>query len=757
MAIYYVDFENGTDTQMGGAPVKKIGCAVTLGSSTLTVPSNSGLISGMKVLSTDLDNSGGLFASSTTISSISGTTITLSANAVATNASATVIFSPAKKTISSLTSLLNSGDVVRVKQSPEPESTTISTTWTSGSSEVAGTFPIKIIDNCETAFTAGPFPMVSVTSASCVQGTKSCAFGSSNPVSNILYGYRQVSLDLSGYSRVSMMVWCPARSGQMKFNLCSDTVGQVPVYSGVVDFTSILADYNMQNIYGFYPAVIDMGQDMTVPINSISFQMVNSAGGAYASLTVDNIVACKAASDPTAITHKSLLSKASSGEEWYAIRSLSPTSIDLYIDPTTGYSKPSHTGTLYKREATYVPPNLTGNSVTAFSLTSTGTESAPITISGGWDKVDMSTQPSTTILQENKSLDAAGPAVFTLAGGYTVIERLGAVFGYFSITATKTVVIKDGIYIFGPAAASWTLASSSAGAINLRSTSGTGKVKISNCYCVFTTIGNTSSPAPSVMVLVPSSITAINSCSIEKSVLANGGYLADTPKLKLSAYSSFFSARNLWYSDYSAKDFTFSDCTFRKASLSSGNSYHSNKQIYRNCSFDFLDNTSGKISSWPTATSPQYPDTEVRFDKFNQVANDHRIYKPGGIIQSHSGSYRHTASGISWALSPTSTSIVDSYSPLTLSLAKVAVTSGSSSTISAWVYRTGSDVVSGIRLKAGDILGLSEQKVSVTAVGSWEQISITFTPPADGIVEVEAFAYGTSTNTAYFDDLTASQ
>jgi hypothetical protein len=43
------------------------------------------------------------------------------------------------------------------------------------------------------------------------------------------------------------------------------------------------------------------------------------------------------------------------------------------------------------------------------------------------------------------------------------------------------------------------------------------------------------------------------------------------------------------------------------------------------------------------------------------------------------------------------------------------------------------------------------------AADTWEQVSLTFTPTEQGVVEIFAYAYGGSTYTGYVDDLTITQ
>ena len=53
---------------------------------------------------------------------------------------------------------------------------------------------------------------------------------------------------------------------------------------------------------------------------------------------------------------------------------------------------------------------------------------------------------------------------------------------------------------------------------------------------------------------------------------------------------------------------------------------------------------------------------------------------------------------------------------------------------------------------------VSDVSASMTAAAdTWEQLTITFTPTAAGVVEIEAWAYGGTTYSVYVDDIDCSQ
>jgi len=140
----------------------------------------------------------------------------------------------------------------------------------------------------------------------------------------------------------------------------------------------------------------------------------------------------------------------------------------------------------------------------------------------------------------------------------------------------------------------------------------------------------------------------------------------------------------------------------------------------------------------------------------DNTAGNHKIFTDGGLISS-AVDQRHTASGISWKLQPTSTNRSSTY-PLVLPLAKVAVAANSLVTVKAWMRRDNSGLTLRLVCKGGQIAGVaSDVTASVTTTNAWEEETITFTPTETGVVEITAEAWGGTTLSGWVDDLTISQ
>ena len=174
-----------------------------------------------------------------------------------------------------------------------------------------------------------------------------------------------------------------------------------------------------------------------------------------------------------------------------------------------------------------------------------------------------------------------------------------------------------------------------------------------------------------------------------------------------------------------------------------GGSFKTNKLVY-------LDSNSPSINNNATWLSKNH----------DNVTGDHKNYYQYGNVAPNT-SIRHTASGVSWKIDIDSSS-ASSGSPIEWELAKVIVNSGSLVTLKIWVYRDGTGVNGGIRVKSGAIGGVTSNTdavISDTTINSWVECSLTFTPTEAGAVTVNAIGYyiNSTSHYVYLDDFSATQ
>ena len=138
------------------------------------------------------------------------------------------------------------------------------------------------------------------------------------------------------------------------------------------------------------------------------------------------------------------------------------------------------------------------------------------------------------------------------------------------------------------------------------------------------------------------------------------------------------------------------------------------------------------------------------------VAN---LYQYGKVEKETS--IRHTASGVSWKIDiDNSTAGVGA--PIEWLLTKLIVNADAAVTCKIWVYRDGTGVIGGLRVKNGAVAGVTanvDAVITDTTVNSWVECSLTFTPTEAGAVDIFAMGYYVSntSHNVYLDDFSASQ
>lgn len=230
------------------------------------------------------------------------------------------------------------------------------------------------------------------------------------------YWQLPAALDLSGYQQISFM-WCGANNSGQYFGtnyslrLCSDTAGNTTV--NTINIDTSLFRYN-----SWQPCVVDLGSNLGSSIASIALYVDTDQGAQK--FWLSNIIACKASSSADSLTHRSLIGLNTANDpNWFGIKSISEKRIILmnqqyYSTPDYGYysaggcigwSNDFDSTTIYKRESiipSYLSQIKSNSGNYNFMMTdsnASGTNSNKITISGGWNTSDMSSQSlNSTIL-----------------------------------------------------------------------------------------------------------------------------------------------------------------------------------------------------------------------------------------------------------------------------------------------------------------------------------------------------------------------
>lgn len=197
--------------------------------------------------------------------------------------------------------------------------------------------------------------------------------------------------DLSRYQQVSMWIGSSTglNAGRLRLDLCSDTVGDVIVHSVPVNIELFANKWAV--------LTVDLGQSLSTNIQSLRLTATSSINNK--TVLIDNVVACKAPSAVDCLTLSSLISP--DGKVWYHVQSIDDSTVVIDGDST---SVAPGAGKGYQGETVVAPLQLLQPTISqtlasnewAQTFVDVGTAAAQITITGGWDPIEMKSQTGLT-------------------------------------------------------------------------------------------------------------------------------------------------------------------------------------------------------------------------------------------------------------------------------------------------------------------------------------------------------------------------
>ena len=354
------------------------------------------------------------------------------------NANDGTTFANRKLTLQSLTTVA-AGDTVRCIKSPDAVSTGINATWTDGSNTVTlASAPTLTVANCDSNWTASTNVTCS-TSTVRKEGTasQSTAIAAAFTTGKASY-FATGSLNLSSYQQLTFWIkqtlGTAAVAGDYTISLCSDTAGATQVNNFAIPAIPALSIWT--------PVTIDLGTNLGSTIQSIAFY-VNVDRGAVTFL-LDNFCAVPASANANAISLTSLIGKGGIDNQYLGIRSINGTTVILDTAPQYTldlagteplWSGVSETVALYRRETLKVIPAAALTTVVNNYAGATGSAGNIVTISGGWDTTNMSTQTGQTYLDGQTG------------NGYGLSLNAAAAFNYGAILNINCIRYNIGLYI----------------------------------------------------------------------------------------------------------------------------------------------------------------------------------------------------------------------------------------------------------------------------------------------------------------------
>ena len=553
------------------------------------------------------------------------------------------------------------------------------------------------------------------------------------------------ALDLSAYQQISFRFsfynhkeYDAGGDGSISVKLCSDTSGNTAVH------TIDIPNFGGRTGIGSFPVTKDFGSALSTSIRSVAIYINTDQDDTF-DMSIGQLIACKDSSLADAITMNSIITKESSetttGESWEITfasgKFLGIGNGETYRPVTTNdewqlYSGPSETVAAYHRRS------LSTNNATVYGFYGNmlyidrGSAFADntCTISGGWDRTNMSTRDGLTCL--------AGSSIYsTLFASIRYTENL-------TIKHLQTFEFYHHYEGYGSAS-----------------------VHMENCLLSNNMYGNMDVPGASTY----------NNCIFMNETTFQYRYGDGSILTNCKFVSAGFAS-------YDDSNTLYKDCTMRGDSYQ-GSSYSPQLNRYVNCSIDDLksdiirfNNNSGgggeahfinctfsnmgtndMVNYTNTVSSTKFDTARLTLTRYNNSATDHRTYWNYVTMVSET-SVRHTASGIAWKVDIQSANYTAAV-PFNFTLAEIFVTASSAVTATIWVRRTNTalTVKWGVLASDNTLLGVSSDVTDTASASAdtWEQLSVTFTPTIEGVAKIKLIAYGGSTYSFYFDDFAITQ
>jgi hypothetical protein len=613
----------------------------------------------------------------------------------------------------------------------------------------------------------------------------------SNPSTNTLLAYSIIpTKNASAYQKLSFQFYNSAAISQnnLKLCLCSDTSGLTIVNSFKIPAIT--------NLVSMGPLTLSPseGGNLSSNINSVALYTDSSTNLGSKVFRLDNIMACTS----TGINLQSLISKGPgeqiTNEGWFAIQSINReiVLIDNLGNRETGrgyYGKTECTST-FIRESIKTPYPAVVDTV-IHNINKAGTTNNLIEYTGGYDK--------TTNLQNGETIfDGLLPGGFALnLSGMTwnKFDRLSFYRYYAGVIFQGTA----GYHVFqnmscchiyqGPIYLVNTCYNLSFTNVKVNNNSGSAAIYFYGGSTKNSVFSNMQSNNNNSGAFYSSSVPNFNNTFTDISTNNNGYagiYLATSSYNK---FNNIVSERNANYGVFlnsAAYNYFANSVIIRNPVgfyLSNGNKnrFFNNKTIDNSTGFNFLSSWENNICSLDSSDNVGIIDdigvnyfnnskisgpTEITISSnlmnariysqnHDQTPDNHYIVSDQGYIISDN-SIRHTPSGLSWKLVPTSLTRNIDY-PLDLTIGKFALEANRPTVIKAW-FKLGGDSSIGAQLicKADPCLGLSfDVSVAAAATTNWQELSLNITTSATGVVEIQALAYwNTALGNVWVDDIT---
>lgn len=578
------------------------------------------------------------------------------------------------------------------------------------------------------------------------------------------------ALNLSSYQQLSFWIKpsIAVAAGVLRLDLCSDTTGNTVVDSLTLPALTS-AVWNC--------VTVNKGSAFGSSINSIRLHCISDPG--TVTITIDDVIACKAASASDCLTLNTLVS--SDNGTWYGVKTINGTAVRLDTGgPASAQSSVGIWSGTTGSTALYLQQPVSGTNGAPlpqiFNNAASGTDGSRITISGGWNTTDMTTQNGITVIDAVSNNSTAGLVV---GCDYVTLDKL--VFARFTTAlnlngSTKkgytlsNFTITDGGGLFTLPSRGMTFnvvkVLNSIGGLSLPVTTNYSTDGVNYDLGFVTIIGNTSGDGITVPANIGSPNPKVHDCSVIGTTTGTGNgfniqspcaFYNNTANDQASGSAgvgfNFANVNGLVAYNLTAKNNSGAQVQLNNASVEI---YTLNTDFNLGTQIKFVTSSQGQavVYNWTqnaTATkvalgNPASGETSgnvVYSHKEGGVAANNSIYSDYGTVTT-TGVTGHSGT-TGWKLSPNAFAFAAS--PLRLNIGKVACVANVLTTVTFWAQLSAAGPSAQLRVVGGRYAGVGSPGTDITAAisgTSWTQYSVAFTPTENCVVDVFAEVWGSS-------------
>ena len=661
----------------------------------------------------------------------------------------------------------------------KPSTSSGTATWTKGSPLVTLSAAMNQLLYGDGAWTAAAnvTATANTTAPTPKQGSNSsklvCAAGfTTGKMAHFATG----ALNLSSYQQVSFWIQSTAAlaANTLRLDLCSDAAGNTVVHSFTINVAL--------NANQWTAVTIDNGAALGATINAVRLHALISM--ASKTVLIDNIFAAKAPAAADCLTLNSLISP--DNAVWYPVQSVSGTTVYVDAQATTaatlakGYRGAIGSTTFYMLQPTVVSIG-TGNTVYDQVFSGNGASGNPITISGGWDSAAMTTQSGLTLI--DRSDWAASGINLTGATGHITVDKmmfghaafpLGLVATGFGYTVNNSGFAGTGSFSTMPtravtvAGSNFINCTGTTAILNIPVT-GNYKTDNKNWSITNTKIWGAAVGGIKVPLFVAAAPATVTGCDCSGStglgfdIQSPCNFRSNTAEANTLGGINFQSVQGAVSFGLTARGNTVGEILLNNADVeiygldtaTVGGSAVPQIMVPSSASgravvYNWTQYTGGAPAAVLTSLgSPGTGRTSgnvVSSQKEGGVVGNNTTYTDYGTVTT-TGVVGQPGSGIAFKLTPDTDAL--SGAPLSINVGKIACPANVPTTVKYWAKLSAAGPTARLRVQGGRYAGVGSAGTDVVSAAitgtTYAQVSVTFTPTENCVVDVFADVWGSTT------------